>query len=154
VRPDGQTLEWHTARLAPQPGCRLPFLIEDVTKRELRVPGGNSAIHANGVRRLLGVTYVVEKLDAAAPLYSRLLGQQGEHVETDIEGAGPTLRYSLGPQWIEVAEPTNSASELRHYLERRGPAPYEVVFGRDTSRGRGVLLPPTDTHGARLRVAE
>src|SRR5205814_8188369 len=43
-RPDGVELKWRTALLkAP-----LPFVIEDITARELRVPGGASAEHANG----------------------------------------------------------------------------------------------------------
>ena len=44
IRPDGVELKWRTALLkAP-----LPFVIEDITARELRVPGGASAEHANG----------------------------------------------------------------------------------------------------------
>jgi hypothetical protein len=43
-RPDGIELRWRTAALkAP-----LPFVIEDLTARELRVPGGAAAEHANG----------------------------------------------------------------------------------------------------------
>ncbi len=44
VRPDGLELKWRTAVLVPP----LPFLIEDVTARELRVPGEAAAHHANG----------------------------------------------------------------------------------------------------------
>jgi glyoxalase-like protein len=43
-RPDGVAIAWRVARLhAP-----LPFLIQDLTARELRVPGGDAARHANG----------------------------------------------------------------------------------------------------------
>jgi hypothetical protein len=48
TRPDGVVLRWRTARLTPP----LPFLIEDVTPRELRVPGGTAARHANGATRV------------------------------------------------------------------------------------------------------
>ena len=43
-RPDGVAIAWRVARLhAP-----LPFLIQDLTARGLRVPGGDAARHANG----------------------------------------------------------------------------------------------------------
>jgi hypothetical protein len=43
-RPDGIELKWRTAVLkAP-----LPFVIEDITARDLRVPGGAASQHANG----------------------------------------------------------------------------------------------------------
>ena len=45
TRPDGVSLRWRAAFLrAP-----LPFLIEDLTPRDLRVPGGDAARHDNGV---------------------------------------------------------------------------------------------------------
>jgi len=45
TRPDGVSLRWRAAFLrAP-----LPFLIEDLTPRDLRVPGGDATRHANGV---------------------------------------------------------------------------------------------------------
>ncbi|HEV8470623.1 MAG TPA: VOC family protein [Candidatus Limnocylindria bacterium] len=44
TRPDGTQLKWRTAVLVPP----LPFLIEDVTARDLRVPGGAATLHANG----------------------------------------------------------------------------------------------------------
>jgi hypothetical protein len=44
TRPDGLRIAWRSARLA----APLPFLIQDVTARELRVPSGEAARHANG----------------------------------------------------------------------------------------------------------
>jgi hypothetical protein len=44
TRPDGVAIAWRVARLHKP----LPFLIQDVTARELRVPGGDAAKHANG----------------------------------------------------------------------------------------------------------
>lgn len=51
VRPDGVELKWRTLVLkAP-----LPFVIEDLTARELRVPGGAAAEHANGATGIASV---------------------------------------------------------------------------------------------------
>ncbi|MEP6694287.1 MAG: VOC family protein [Chloroflexota bacterium] len=44
TRPDGVALQWRVARLHRP----LPFLIQDLTARELRVPHGDAATHANG----------------------------------------------------------------------------------------------------------
>ena len=48
TRPDGQAITWRVARLV----APLPFLIEDGTARELRVPGGEAAIHPNRISRV------------------------------------------------------------------------------------------------------
>ncbi len=45
--PDGQEIRWRSAGIR-QEGRVLPFLIEDLTPRERRVPGGPAADHANG----------------------------------------------------------------------------------------------------------
>ena len=51
VRPDGVELKWRTAVLKPP----LPFVIEDLTPRELRVPGGAATEHANGASGIAAV---------------------------------------------------------------------------------------------------
>lgn len=51
TRPDGIRVAWRVARLEKP----LPFVIEDLTARELRVPGGDAAKHANGTTGLAGI---------------------------------------------------------------------------------------------------
>jgi hypothetical protein len=51
TRPDGLGVAWRVARLERP----LPFLIEDLTARELRVPGGKAAVHANRTTGVAGV---------------------------------------------------------------------------------------------------
>jgi hypothetical protein len=51
TRPDGVRVAWRVARLEKP----LPFVIEDLTARELRVPGGDAAKHANGITRVAGI---------------------------------------------------------------------------------------------------
>ncbi len=71
VRPDGLAIAWRVARLQPP----LPFLIEDLTPRELRVPGGDAAKHANGTigvaRIVLGATDPVRITERYAVLRER-----------------------------------------------------------------------------------
>jgi len=52
ITPDGLELKWRSAVLKPP----LPFIIEDLTPREFRVPGGAAADHANGA---MGIATVV-----------------------------------------------------------------------------------------------
>lgn len=59
IRPDGVELKWRTALLQPP----LPFVIEDLTSRDLRVPGGAAAEHANGATGIASV--VVGAVDIA-----------------------------------------------------------------------------------------
>jgi hypothetical protein len=59
TRPDGLGIAWRVARLQKP----LPFLIEDLTARELRVPGGDAAKHANRTAGLAGI--VVGATDTA-----------------------------------------------------------------------------------------
>lgn len=153
LRPDGQRVDWRVARVASFAGDRLPFVIEDVTPRELRVPGGDAAVHAVGVTGVRGVTSVARDLDATARAYEALLGRPGEPVATDFAGAGPALRYRLGNQWLEIVRPDDDASDVAAFLEHRGPGPYEIVLGAGLSPSRGELQPTDLTHGARLRVA-
>jgi len=77
TRPDGVQLVWRVARLEKP----LPFLIEDVTARELRVPQGDAANHANGTtgvaRLVLGGTDPVR----VAGRYARLRERGAPDVE-------------------------------------------------------------------------
>jgi hypothetical protein len=77
IRPDGLTLRWRTAFLTPP----LPFVIEDRTPRDRRVPGGNAARHANGTSGVASVVVGCRDLEAAERLYARLRERGGPKVE-------------------------------------------------------------------------
>ncbi len=68
TRPDGVTLRWRTALLAPP----LPFLIEDLTPRDRRVPSGDAARHANGTTGIASVVVGCRDLAAAERAYAQL----------------------------------------------------------------------------------
>jgi catechol 2,3-dioxygenase-like lactoylglutathione lyase family enzyme len=50
--PDGEEIRWRSASVS-QEGRTLPFLIEDVTPRDCRVPAGPATDHPNGVTGIL-----------------------------------------------------------------------------------------------------
>lgn len=70
-RPDGVELRWRSARFE-QLGRTLPFLIEDVTPRELRVPGGAAAQHPNGATGIRALSIATRDLDTTLPRFTAL----------------------------------------------------------------------------------
>jgi glyoxalase-like protein len=77
TRPDGVHVEWRTAILA----APLPFLIEDVTARELRVPGGAATAHANGAGGIGKLVVGASGLADAEWRYAKLRERGAPEVE-------------------------------------------------------------------------
>lgn len=146
-RPDGQHVAWRS--INPEGAGPLPFLIEDVTPRSLRIPGGAASEHPLGVSRLLGLGIVVDDLAAAADSFARLLGHEGEEVASSIEGVGAALRFPVGPHAIDLLSPTSPESPPGRALRSRGPGPYALTLGGAAD----VTLPTAQTHGARIDIA-
>ena len=78
VRPDGTEVSW---LLAFPRDPELPFLIEDTTNRDLRVPGGKATRHPNGVVGLSEIVVHVDDFDGAVDRYGRLLRSQADKTE-------------------------------------------------------------------------
>ena len=154
LRPDGQRIDWRIISLSATQSA-LPFVIEDVTPRPLRVPDGAAMRHRLSVTRVAGLTVVVKNLAAATTAYLALLGQQGEATRAEIDGGGAGHRFRVGAQWLALVEPADEAGPSGQYLAKRGEGPYEVALGGSDALppGSGELLPLTSTHGARIRVA-
>lgn len=151
LRPDGQAVAWRSVRTQTAPGAgRLPFLIDDVTPRELRVPGGTATTHRLPVARVAGATIIVADLALASADYASLLGTEGE--EYNEESGATGRRFPLGAQWLTLLSPTGDDSDLARTLRERGEGLYEVAFAGATGATEG-LLDLGLAHGARLRVA-
>jgi hypothetical protein len=77
TRPDGVELRWRTAMLrAP-----LPFVIEDLTARDLRVPGGAAADHANGATGIASVVVGAVDIGEAEWRYAALRERGAPRIE-------------------------------------------------------------------------
>jgi hypothetical protein len=148
LRPDGQRIAWRTILLADG-ATPLPFVIEDVTQHDLRVPPGPATEHALDVTGVAGVTILVPDLDRAATAYEALLARPGSPAASPIPGVRRARRFPLGPQWIELAEPETDATELQAHIHDRGAAPYDVILAGDEGAG---ALPLDLMHRARIRV--
>jgi hypothetical protein len=149
-RPDGQQIDWKMASLQSEPATKLPFIIEDVTPRNLRVPDGDASVHPLGITGVAGLTVVVNDLAVSAAAYEKVVGSEGAASTPVIDGVKAAKRFTLSSgQWIELVQPVDGSSDLGQFLASRGECPYEVVLKGAAARG---LFPLETTHGARIRV--
>lgn len=148
LRPDGQTLAWRTLQPGGE-GAALPFVIEDVTARDLRVPPGAATAHANGARAVSGLVVAVDDLDRVVPLYAALLGTAGTADPSTVEGMARGHRFSLGGQWIALVEPDAGSEVIRRHVRERGAAPWELVLAGPAA----ARIPAERAHRARIGIA-
>lgn len=74
--PGGEEIRWRVARIR-QKGRVLPFLIEDQTARDRRVPGGPATVHPNGARGISRLRIVTPDTEEAGASYAALTGTTG-----------------------------------------------------------------------------
>ena len=129
LRPDGVELRWRSSQLADQERG-LPFLIEDVTPRSLRVPRGPAARHANGATGVAQLEVLVGDLARAHTDFSALLGSEGN---TD----GSAILFDLDRIALRVAAPEPASAEGR-LLGARGAGPWRLTLKQ--REGPGIVL--------------
>lgn len=123
-RPDGVQLRWRSARFW-QAGRELPFLIEDVTPRELRVPQGGA--HANGVLGIAELSIAVADLPRLARTVAALVAQPLPELGGDRRYDTQTASFTLPDgQILTLAAPTSRTSALQQRIETLGLGPCMV----------------------------
>jgi hypothetical protein len=108
--PDGAEIRWRVARIR-QDGWLLPFLIEDVTPRSLRVPGGPVAEHPNGATGISRLELAASNERAATRSLAALVGAR---------------TYALDPSgWVPARSPCRWGGSLGRDAGSTpwGPAP-------------------------------
>ncbi len=155
LRPDGERLQWQTARHATPD---LPFLCGDVTPRRLRVPEGDIRVHANGVTGVAGIAVGVHDLDASLTRYRALLGTQIQGNAAPFVLPGSGLRMAVLPlaeMRLVVMSPASAAAvagepdmagSLRQRLGARGEGPCAVTLRIAEGYG-AATLDVVRTHG-------
>jgi len=127
--PNGEKIRWRSARMR-QEGRFLPFLIEDLTPRELRVPGGPAVEHPNGATGIVRLEISAPNVEEAATSLAMLL-------ETDAD---------LSPQ-LGACLPSPVATKEEDAAPP-GPLAVELVSEARESQELDPLL----THGVRVRI--
>lgn len=147
VRPDGYTLRWVLSiPRGPHRGV-APFLIQDETPREERVP--RQMTHPNRVTGIGTVTVAVDAVATVRRWYAPVLGDSGRSVtRDDLAAAG--ARFQIGPHVFDFVAAVDSKSPLGRWLHARGASPYAATL--KTAGGKLGALDETKTLGARLTL--
>jgi hypothetical protein len=155
-RPDGQLVEWDLAFLGDQAaGATLPFIIKDITPRELRVrPSASVTAQAGKPALLTGIDKVilgVKALPEAISLFRRIYGWP----EPEIKAApdfGATLAYFSGTPVI-LATPLAGHAWLADRLARFDESPCAFLIGVtdfETAQKRYGLSEPAGWFGRQV----
>jgi hypothetical protein len=127
TRPDGSALEWETAVVGPgAAGSVLPFVIEDKTPRELRVPKASSSV--GSLIRGVGVVVLgVRDLETSVGLFRR--GYELEEPRAEArEDLGMTLAFFPGTP-VMLASALKDDGWLADRIARFGECPAAFLLG-------------------------
>ncbi|MGA2268272.1 MAG: VOC family protein [Bryobacteraceae bacterium] len=126
-RPDGVRLDWETSDVGTEPrGAFFPFLIRDLTPRELRAFPQAKPVNRD-FRGVAKVVIAVRDLDAAVKRYRQAYGLPAPIQQVD-PGFGAHLAL-LGGVPVVLAQPLTLESWLSDRLDRFGEAPCAFVLG-------------------------
>lgn len=128
-RPDGKVLEWKTALVNDS---YAPFLIQDVTPREWRVPNDPDIVtHPNHVVGVRGVVIGVRDMAHASNYHARLLGLLlDEAFLTEAATHGIVLREAGSEEGLYAVQLLfEHGSERQFDLERTHGVRFEEVVG-------------------------
>lgn len=122
--PDGTEIRWRVARIR-QDGRLLPFLIEDLTPRSTRVPGGPAAEHPNGATGISRLELAAGDTETATRLLAAIAGdssprlgacelspvERGARDRLDAAGSGPLVAWLAAGEGGEARKLDRNLSE-------------------------------------------
>ncbi|MBI2940142.1 MAG: VOC family protein [Chloroflexi bacterium] len=138
LRPDGQSIAWRMALPAAEGGVPVPFLIQDVTPRSLRVPDGRAREHANGAIGVASVSIAVDDLGTAGDAYAVLLGSRLPTPTDDARVGAASLTFSCAAASLILVE--------RAALADRSPACSTSLLAAVGGRGPGAIAAALESH--------
>jgi Glyoxalase-like domain len=145
TRPDGYELKWLLSLAQGSHRGVAPFLIQDITPREERIP--QTFDHKNGATGIGTVTVAVGELTAVQPWYDAVLGYRGTTISNETLQANG-VRCQIGPHTLDFLMPMEPQSPLINWLRTFGPSPYAATLhSRSPSP---ITLDARLTHGANL----
>ena len=147
TRPDGYELKWLLSLAQGSHRGVAPFLIQDVTPREERIP--QTFNHKNGAIGIGTVTVAVGELTAVRQWYNAVLGDHENFTNEKLQAKG--ISYQIGTHTLDFLMPLEPQSPLVNWLQTFGPSPYAATLHRSSSS-----ISAFDnklTHGANLSFA-
>jgi len=143
IRPDGQRVAWRTAH-SEDP--RLPFLIEDETPREIRIPPPSEGIGC--ALRLAHLKIRARHVETLYMAFERLLGLNS--AEGRFPMARGEIRGGRGDSESEISCLALAADDLDAIMSEWGAR--GVPFREQMMSEFGRALLPTETAGAPIVV--
>lgn len=140
-RPDGAKVAW---RAAFPPDTRFPFVIQDVTPRELRVPVPEYGIGKNV--RMGDVNVGVVDLASATEAYQKLLGEEGEDGWFELTRGAVILKDVDTERILQIVLEADNPLEVLNAWQGG-----EVEFTQQVLGGIGITLEPLKTLGVPLQ---
>jgi catechol 2,3-dioxygenase-like lactoylglutathione lyase family enzyme len=145
TRPDGYELKWLLSLVHGSQRGVAPFLIQDVTPREERIP--QAFDHKNRAIGIETLTIAVGDLAAVQRWYDGVLGNRPVDITDDkLQARG--VRYPIGPHKLDFLVPLGPESPLIDWLKISGPSPYAASLR--SSSPDPIALDRKLTHGANL----
>ena len=148
ARFDGYHLSWLNNEIFGQYQGLIPFIIEDETPREERVPKENE--HTNGVTGIDTITLAAGDIGLAQGIMNAALGKKGEPTRDEALNASGVV-YQVGPQRLEYMTPDDESSPLSEHIARNRPVPYRIRF---KTSGEKRVVDPHLAAGARLEFVQ
>lgn len=125
VRPDGKEIAWQTS--VPRT-LDLPFLIEDVTARELRLPVVGEKYHKNGILGIGGLIILVSNLVESMSRYRALLGDDPISQAQYPQPGTQSSEFRSAQYFLTLLTPLPGHSALRKPLNHRPSRPVGIFF--------------------------
>lgn len=141
-RPDGQRVAWRSALPAD---ARFPFVIQDVTPREIRIPAPTYGIGQNV--RMGDVNVGVVDLKTATEAYKKLLGEDGEDGWFELTRGAVILKDVDTERILQLVLEADNPLEVINAWQGG-----EVEFKQQFIGGIGITLEPLNTLGVPLQL--
>ena len=144
VRFDGYQLSWLNNEIYGDYQGLIPFIIEDETPRDERVP--KETEHENQVTGIDTITLAAPDLDLAKRIMIAALGDSGSEVRDDELNASGVV-YEVGTHSLEYLSPDDDSSPLHAHIDANAPVPFRVRFNTE---GEKRTLSSSDAAGVRI----
>ena len=125
VRPDGKEIAWQTS--VPRT-LDLPFLIEDVTARQLRLPVVDENYHKNRILGIGGLIILVSNLVESMSRYRALLGDDPISQAQYPQPGSQSSEFRSAQYFLTLLSPLPGHSALRKPLKHRASRPVGIFF--------------------------
>lgn len=141
-RPDGARVAWRSAHPADS---RFPFILQDVTPRETRIPAPTEGI--GQTLRFGDVNVGVTDLARAQDAYEKLLGVAGEDGWFELARGAIILKDVDTERVLQlVLEADNPLEIVQTWQDENVPFEQEIIGGM------GITLEPVNTLGVPMQV--